>query len=107
MKRDFDQAITDLNNDPFQDKATLKSVVFLVLNTPLEGDDRIPLDQKLKQFTLLQSIHKGGVVDISAEDIAFIKTRAARCPLSLIAIGRLCELLEKEYVPPPDLRIVG
>lgn len=96
MKRDFDQVMLDFDGKPFGDNATLKSVVFMVLSGQLEGDDKAPLDQRLKQYALVQKIHKGGVVDVSAEDITLIKTRAPKC-LSLIAMGRLCEMLEQEY----------
>lgn len=94
MKRDFDKPLLDLDGNPFTDQATLKSVAFLVLSAALEGDQALPADQKLKQFSLLQTIHKGGVVEISAEDISLIKSRGAKC-LSVIAFGRLCEMLEE------------
>lgn len=98
MKRNLDIQLLDLDGKPFDDKATLKSVVFAALNAPLQGDNEMSLDQQLKRFNLLQLVHKGGVAEITAEDITLIKTRAARC-LSLIAVGRLCEMLEREYTP--------
>lgn len=98
MKRNFDLPLLELDGTPFADKATLKSVCFLMLTTPLQGDNDLPLDQRLKHYALVQAVHKGGVVDVSAEDIALLKARAAKC-LSLIAVGRVCELLEQEEQP--------
>ena len=96
----------DLDGKAFTDKSTLKDVACAALMAQIEGDQAITVDQKLKQFTLLQAVHKGGVVDISAEDITLLKTRAAKC-LAIVAVGRLCEMLEKEYVAPPDLKSVS
>ena len=95
MKRNLDAKLLDLDNQPFGDGATLKSVAFMVLSAPLEGDDKISLETKMKQYTLLQAVHKGGTVELSAEDITLLKSRAPRC-LSLIAMGRFCEMLEQD-----------
>lgn len=99
MKRNLDTPLVDFDGKAFGDGATLKTVVFTVLSTPMEGDDKMSLDQKMKQYALLQSVHKGGVVDLTAEEITLIKSRGVKM-LGIIALGRMCELLETEYTPP-------
>ncbi len=95
MKRDFDQAVLDLDGKQFGAGETLKSMSFLVLTAPLEEDNKAPLDARMKLYGLIQKVHKGGVLDVTAEEIASIKTRAAKV-LTILAVGALCELLEKE-----------
>ena len=96
MKRDLDQKMLGLNGEEFSDKATLKTVVLTVLFTPAEGDDKIALNKKIEHYQLLQTINKGGVVDLSAEEITLIKHRAAKVPLSILALGRMCDMLEAD-----------
>lgn len=100
MKRDLDQPMMTLDNKPFDDKATLKTVIFMVLNAPVEGDDKMGVDQKMRQFGLLKTVHGGGVVELSAEDISMIKARAAKV-MPVMHFGLMCDLLETEYVEKP------
>ena len=95
MKRDLDQKMYDLDGKEFGDKATLKVLCFGAIATPIQGDDQIPMDKKLKQYVLLQKIHAGGEVDLTAEDIALIKERGAK-HFSIIAFGRMVDMLEGE-----------
>lgn len=97
MKRNLDAPLLALDGTPFSDGATLKSVIFMVLNATLEDDNKQSVDARMKQFGLIKLVHEGGVVDLKAEDIAAIKTRGAKV-LSTMAFGVMCELLEAEYV---------
>jgi hypothetical protein len=105
MKRNLDQVMLDLDGKSLGDKATLKTVCFSAMVAPLEGDQAMTVEVKMKQYALLQAINKGGVVELTAEDIALLKARAAKC-LMLVAFGRLCEMLEQEYHEPADLKVV-
>ncbi len=101
MKRNLDQVMTDLDGKEFADKATLKMVCFGAVSNPIQGDDALPMDKKMKQYALLQKINAGGVSDLSAEDIALIKERAAKL-YPILIFGRTADLLESE----PDLKSV-
>jgi hypothetical protein len=105
MKRDLSQEILDLDGNTLPDKPTLKTLCFAVLTAQLEGDQNLAVDAKMKQYALLQAVNAGGVIELTAEDIALFKGRAAKS-LPLIGFGRLCELLEREYREPPDLKVV-
>lgn len=97
MKRNLDQPLQTLDGNDFQDKATLKTVIFMALNTPVEGDDKMGVEAKMKQYGLLKTVHKGGIADLTAEDIATIKARGAKV-MGLMAFGIMCDMLETEYV---------
>ena len=101
MKRNLDQVMTDLDGKDFGDKATLKQVCFGAISTPMQGDDQIPLDKKMKQYSLLQKINAGGEVDLSAEDIALIKERGGKL-FPILVFGRMVDALENE----PALKVV-
>ena len=101
MRRNLDRIMTDLDGKEFADKATLKLVCFGAVSTPIQGDDAIPMDKKLKQYALLQKINAGGEADLSAEEIALIKERAAKL-YPILVFGRLVEALESE----PQLKAV-
>ena len=101
MKRNLDQIMTDLDGKEFGDKATLKMVCFGAISTSIDGDAAISLDKKIKQYALLQKINAGGEADLSAEDIALIKERAAKL-YPILVFGRLVDALESE----PGLKAV-
>ncbi len=95
MKRNLEQVMTDLDNKEFADKATLRLVCFGAVSTPMQGDDQIPMEKKLKQYQLLQKVNAGGEADLTAEEIALIKERAAKL-YPILVFGRLIDLLEGE-----------
>ena len=95
MKRDKDVTMLDLEGKPFDDKATVKTIAFVALSAQLKGDTELSTEKRLQQFQLLQKVSKGGVVDLTAEEIAMLKDRATKC-VSLIALGRFVEALEKD-----------
>lgn len=111
MKRNFDTVLCDLDGNPFTspDKdfdgapttklQTLRDLACFALIANLEGDQSMSGEAKLKQYGLVQKIHKGGIQDVTAEDISTIKVRAAKC-LMLIAYGRVCEALEQDLEAP-------
>lgn len=102
MKRNLDTVMTDLDGNPFADGATLKTMVFMALSANLEGDDKMDVTAKMKQYGLLQRVHKGDEIDLTAEEISTIKGRAAKA-FAFVAFGRMVELLEQEptTVAPP------
>lgn len=96
MKRDFDALILKLDGEPFEDKATLKTVAFLSVTTPLQEDSMLPVEQKMKLYGLAQKVHRGGIVDLSAEDMALLKSRIGSVFNNVVVIGRAFDLLENE-----------
>ena len=98
MKRNLDQPMTDLEGEPFADDATLKTICFAALAAQIHGDEAMPIDKKMKQYALLQTVNKGGVVDLTAEDIALIKERGNKI-FPIIPFGRMCEMLEQDTGP--------
>jgi hypothetical protein len=95
MKRNLDQVMTDLDGKDFQDKATLKTIVFNALASPMQEDSSMSIDKKMKQYALLQTINKGGEVELTAEDISLIKERGCKI-FPLIVFGRMVEMLEQD-----------
>lgn len=95
MKRNLDALILQLDGNPFEDKATLKTVVFMAVTTPLQADQHDSVDQKIRLYTLAQKVYQGGEVDLSAEDISLIKDRIGKVFNHVVVIGRAFELLEQ------------
>ena len=100
MKRNLDQTVKGPDGNEFPDAATLKALLFQAATTPLEGDNTLPADQKLKLYSLAQRIHAGGVVDFVVEDIALLKDRMRRGPFSIWAFGQVCGMLDSDYQEP-------
>ncbi len=78
------------NSGPLSD-----GIIFGAVSTPMQGDDQIPMEKKLKQYQLLQKVNAGGEADLTAEEIALIKERAAKL-YPILVFGRLIDLLEGE-----------
>jgi hypothetical protein len=93
MKIDFDVKLKDPMDKEFSDGATVKAAAYAALSSQIQEDQMMSMDQKLKLYRLTQKIAPGGVIDLPAEDIATIKTRAAKV-LPLIGFGALCDALE-------------
>jgi hypothetical protein len=99
MNRNFDAPMLDLDGKPYTDKATLKSVVFGAIQAQLMGDEQMSTDVKLRLYTVASKIAKGGVVEVSVEDLALIKDRVGRA-YSPLVVGEAFRLLEQDYVAP-------
>lgn len=100
MKRNFDAVLLDLDNQPFSDNATLKSICIAGLVTPTPDDNQQPATEKVRLFTLAQKIHAGGVIDVTAEEIADLKARIGKNFHTLV-VGRAFQMLDADYVEPP------
>ena len=97
MKRNFDAPMTDLEGNEYADKATLKTVALLAFQSPAKGDDTASGQEKLAQYMLASKIVKGGVIDLTAEEITQLKDRLAKT-IQALAYGKAVELLEKDFV---------
>lgn len=94
MKRNFDTLILNIEGVPFEDNASLKTVSFLALTAVIPADEDSLVDAKLRLYGLIQKIYTGGVIDVSAEDIALLKTRIGAVFTNVIVVGRAFDLLE-------------
>lgn len=117
MKRNFSAPIRDIKGAPIltmeeqgpdgegkaqppkQVPATLAFASFAALTMPLRGDEAMGAEQKLRLYALTQKVHAGGVVDVSAEDIALLKERIGRAH-GVLVVGRAYELLEADLSEP-------
>lgn len=96
MKRDFNTAILNLEGLPFEDNATLKTVSLIALTTPLTGDDQLSLPEKLDFYLLAQKLCRGGILDITSEEISILKARIGLAFNHVVVIGRAFDLLESD-----------
>jgi hypothetical protein len=97
MKRNLDLPILQLDGTPFVDNPTLKVIIYTAFTTPLQTDNNMPDDDKLKNYSLVAKTHKGGVVDLTADEIASIKSRICKVWNHVVIIGRAHEILEADY----------
>ena len=95
MKRDLDQPLLDLDGEDFEPPLTLGTVCYQATagNTPF--DSALQMDEKLKLYALAKKVHKGGEVELTAEDIALLKKRVA-AGFGTMVTGRACEMLEQD-----------
>lgn len=95
MKRNLDLPILQLDGQPFKDDPTLGTVCFLAVTGSLPNDERQDGAQKMRLYGLAQKVHGGGVVDLTAEDVALLKERIGRA-FTVLVVGRAYELLEAD-----------
>lgn len=100
MKVDLDRKLKTPKGEDFTDGATVAAAAYNALTAPLPSDQANPpsQDAALKRYRLIQTVAKGDVQELTAEDIAEIKKRAATA-LSIIAFGALVDALES----PPEV----
>jgi hypothetical protein len=104
MQRNFDVVMTQFDGKPFflEDgvtQMTLGKCCFMATSMTMKGDEGLDLNAKLRLYKLSEQSFRGGVVDITAEDVATLKERAARAFGSFVLIGRIVVALETDYVP--------
>lgn len=124
MKRNFDTVLMGLDGQPLKDgqpkyrrdktgapvydeatsepiiitpakDATLKSVSFVAMRSTLRGDDNMSGDDKLKLYALGHKLVNGGIVDVTAEEVALLCDRIART-YDFVTYGRAKELLDAD-----------
>lgn len=99
MKRNFDAILKTLDGEDFKVEngapLTLKKVCIGALGGALPGDDQMDGERKFGLYKLADRINKGGLVDVTAEEIAALKARIARS-YTVFAIGAAYTLLETE-----------
>ena len=100
MKIDLEMKLVDPMGREFSDGATVKAAAYAALTNALPDDQQMSMEQKLKLYRLTQAIAMGGVVDLPAEDVVTIKTRASKS-LQLVAFGALSDALD------PKIEAVG
>jgi hypothetical protein len=100
MKIDLEKKLLDARGKEFTDGATVAMAALNALSAPHPSDQQQTMEQAYKRWKLLQVLGKGGVADLTAEDVAEIKKRAVGS-LGIIAFGALADALEgrAEVVP--------
>lgn len=77
--------------------ATLKTLAIQAFSANLAGDDKLTGLEKYEMYKLASQINKGGVIELSLEDLTKIKTRIGQC-FGILVIGAAYELLEQDPV---------
>jgi hypothetical protein len=95
MKRDFSAPILKIDGTEYDDKANLATVSFMALTAQVPGDERMTGEQKLRQYKLAHLVHRGGVQEVSAEDVTLLKERIGKA-FSVMVVGKAYELLEQD-----------
>jgi hypothetical protein len=99
MKRNFDAPILNLDGVPFADVKTLKDAALLTFQQGVEGDDKLSGQQRVDLFLIAHKIAKGGIVDLTAEEVATLKVRIGKLP-SIVLVGRAWPLLDADHCEP-------
>ena len=116
MKFDFDQVLTDYDEQPmlrqtptadgkgFELKEMrLRDAAFTALNTVVDSDARLDGTEKMKLHTLAMKIVKGE--DFDVEDTALLLRRIGQMPnFGALIVGRCNELLATTPAVPPKKR---
>lgn len=82
---------------PHPEPLTLKIVCLQALLTSQEGDAEVPT-MGYRLYTLAHGVQKGGERDLTADDVALLKTRIARM-YSPWVVGRSWDMLEGREEP--------
>jgi len=100
MQVDLDKVLLDPQGKESTDKATISTASYSALAAQLQEDAQMPQDQKLKQYRLIQKVAAGGTIDLTAEEISMIKSRAAKA-LPLVWFGALSDMIDPGPQPVP------
>ena len=80
----------------------LSDVIANAVSSTYRDDDKISPDEKLNRFALALETKKAkGPIEISVEDAGLIKKMAVK-GCSVLAYGRICELLESAETKAKD-----
>lgn len=113
MKRDFSTVLRNLRGeiirveDPTRPRpegeepppATLAFVATEALMQHVRGDENMSGEQKLRLYRLAGKVVHGGVVEVTAEEIALLKERIGKGYGPNI-VGPAYELLDTDWQPP-------
>ncbi len=102
MKINFDAQILDLDGNPIKGDASLKMITIIALLSPLQGDERMDMEEKAQLFSLAMRVNAGGTLDFKAEEVAKIKHRIGKAHTVLI-VGRAIQLIEGEKDAPESV----
>lgn len=86
MKRNFNIAIKNINNEDMPDQTgkfvTMCEVCLTALLVPQEGDDRLDGKKKYELVELAFKINQGDEADLTAEEIVMLKQRISKVPFN-------------------------
>jgi hypothetical protein len=97
MKVELKKQMTSLTGEELtnanETALTLADVLFISLDTPLEGDSKDDGATRMRKYKLMQTIYNNreSECNIDSEDIALIKERVLKVFPSPLAYGRVCE----------------
>src|ERR1700758_5321084 len=97
--RNLDQKILDFDGKEFTPPLALKDMCLTAAVGTLPSDPQLTTEKKVILYRLGQKVHAGGIVDLTAEEIALLKERIA-AGYGILAMGRAFELLEKDWTAP-------
>lgn len=99
MKRNFDAPLKTIDGEDFKldggEAFTLKKICLGAIGATLPGDDAMDGEKKFNLYKLASRINKGGLVDVTAEEISTLKARIAKA-YTVFAVGAAFTLLEAE-----------
>jgi len=124
MNINFSQKLYDLNRKVIQDvkvvqepdgeggtrqrqeskEMILRSVVSVVLQATMPGDDKLGADKRIELFNLLMKVNGEPVVEMSVEEIVLIKARVASAGFNNLIVGQTLVLLEGNPNPLTPLK---
>lgn len=93
MKTKLDTPITDLDDKPFPDGATLRTVLLGACLNTLRADELMDAQQKVKLYLLSKKISEKGDAELTTDDVVLLKERVGKAYNPLV-VGRVYEILD-------------
>lgn len=96
MKINFDQQLKNMDGSVAKDeKGEAITVSFIAVNALMSQipDEKIDGNEKLKRYELASVVHKGGVIDVTVEDITKMKNLIGKVYPTLV-VGQIFKILE-------------
>lgn len=95
--------VYDENKKMIQVAETLRSYLVTALNNIVQGENEtFTVEQKAKVYALTTKIYKSKEVNLTVDDLAFIKDRVGKVYGALV-YGRICDILEGNEPDLPNL----
>lgn len=95
MKRDFSQAMVSLGQALPDNFHTLGAVCISALMGVYQDEQSLSGEDKFKRYKLAERINAGGILEVSAEDIALLKKLIGK-NWSAAVVGPAYEALERD-----------
>lgn len=96
MKRDFTQGFKLIDGSTIPD-VTLKTVALTALQGVYEDEKNLQATDKIARFTLATRVYQASVCDLTAEEVALLKTLINKAYPAPLIVAQAWAMLDSDF----------